>query len=103
MVIQHVLYFLAAADERNITRAARICGVKQPTLSLAIRQLETNLGVKLFERSARGIVLTPAGKAIRPHFTSALRALERARQAAGKVGSRTSDLAFIARPDRPPV
>jgi DNA-binding transcriptional LysR family regulator len=89
MVIPHVAYFLAAAAEQNITRAAKLCGVTQPTLSLAIKQLETDLGVKLFERTTRGTVLTPAGRAIRPHFMSVSRSLKKAKLVARHLEAAT--------------
>ena len=58
-------YFLAVADEGNITRAAARLHVSQPTLSTQLAALEDELGHKLFERSARGIALTEKGIALR--------------------------------------
>lgn len=57
-----VRYFLAVAQERNITRAAERLHLAQPSLSAAVKQLEEQLGVPLLERSGRGIALTPAGE-----------------------------------------
>jgi DNA-binding transcriptional LysR family regulator len=57
----HLEYFVAVAEERQITRAARKLSIAQPALSQAITQLETHVGVKLIERNARGVALTPAG------------------------------------------
>ncbi|WP_325557427.1 LysR family transcriptional regulator [Hypericibacter adhaerens] len=55
-------YFVAVADAGNVTLAARGLHVSQPAVSLAIRQLETALGLDLFVRQhARGMALTPAG------------------------------------------
>lgn len=54
-------YFLAIAREENITRAAQMLHVTQPTLSRQIMQLEEELGVKLFVRSNHNIILTEAG------------------------------------------
>jgi DNA-binding transcriptional LysR family regulator len=53
--------FLAVAEEANLTRAAEKLFTSQPAVSGHIRALEEELGVKLFERSARGMTLTPAG------------------------------------------
>ena len=58
-------YFLAVADEGNITRAAARLHVSQPALSTQLAALEDELGHKLFERSARGIALTEKGIALR--------------------------------------
>lgn len=54
-------YFLTVAQEQNITRAADILHITQPTLSRQLAQMEEDLGVTLFERDAKKISLTPAG------------------------------------------
>ena len=56
-------YFITAAEEGQITRAARRLHMAQPALSQAIAHLESDLGVELFERHPRGVTLTPAGEA----------------------------------------
>jgi len=56
-------YFITVAEEAQITRAARRLQLAQPALSQAITQLETELGVELLARNARGVTLTPAGAA----------------------------------------
>ena len=56
-----LLYFITAADEGQITLAAAKLHIAQPALSHAIAALESELGLMLFERHARGITLTPAG------------------------------------------
>ncbi len=60
----HLLFFVTVAEEGQITRAARKLHVTQPTLSQAITQLESDLGIELFERHPRGVTLTPAGEVL---------------------------------------
>ena len=55
-------YFLAIAEERSFTRAARRCHVAQPSLSRQIRALENSLGTRVFERLPREVRITRAGK-----------------------------------------
>ena len=60
--LRELRYFLAAADHRSATAAATAVNVSQPSISLAVADLEKRLGVQLFVRHhARGLALTPAG------------------------------------------
>jgi LysR family hydrogen peroxide-inducible transcriptional activator len=59
--IQQLRYAVAVADERHFGRAAAATHVSQPSLSAQVRELEQRLGVTLFERSPRGVMLTPEG------------------------------------------
>ncbi|QHJ00206.1 LysR family transcriptional regulator [Xylophilus rhododendri] len=84
-------YLLAIADAGSLTHAAEALGVAQPALSQAIKRLEADLGVRLFERSRRGAALTDAGRAIiddvRASLALAASATQRARAiAGGKAG-----------------
>src|SRR5438128_9319867 len=64
MELRHLRYFVAVADAGNLTVAAqRILHTSQPSLSRQIRDLEDEVGTELLTRSARGIDLTPAGRA----------------------------------------
>lgn len=68
MEMHQVRYFLALCGERNFSRAAKRCGVAQPSLSRAINLLEKEVGGSLFERNGRGATLWPLGRALRRHF-----------------------------------
>jgi DNA-binding transcriptional LysR family regulator len=59
--------FLAVCRENSISGAARLLGVSQPSVSVAIAQLEQRLGTTLFERSRQGIVLSSEGQALEQH------------------------------------
>lgn len=61
MEIRVLKYFLMAAREENITKAAELLHITQPTLSRQLQQLEEELGVKLFQRSNHSIRLTEDG------------------------------------------
>lgn len=75
-------YFLAACRVGSLTQAALDLQVAQPTLSEQVRKLEKSLGVTLFLRSTQGLVLTEAGKQLRPH---AERVLEEMQEAVASV------------------
>ncbi|WP_109030595.1 LysR family transcriptional regulator [Streptomyces rubrogriseus] len=80
-------YFVAVAEELNFARAAERLGISPPPLSRAIRRLEAELGVALFERTTHSVTRTPAGDVLLAEARVALDALEaagrRARRAAG--------------------
>ena len=80
--IVQVQYFLAVAREKHFTRAAQSCGIKQPTLSLAIKELEAALGGTLFKRGSGGASLTPFGRAVRPRMAAVARSALKVEQAA---------------------
>jgi LysR family hydrogen peroxide-inducible transcriptional activator len=64
MTLTELRYIVAVARERHFGRAAQTCFVSQPTLSVAVRHLEEELGVTLFERGRNEVVLTPVGERI---------------------------------------
>src|SRR4051812_18412429 len=78
MELRHLRYFVAIAEERSFTRAAERLWVAQPGLSTQIRQLETELGVRLFERHTRGVDLTDAGEVLLGRARAALAAADAA-------------------------
>src|SRR5260370_16325221 len=71
-------YVVTIADELSFTRAAKKLFVSQPALSRKIGELETSLGVKLFERSTRQVTLTKAGQVFVEEARAALAHTERA-------------------------
>ena len=64
MTLTELKYIVAVARERHFGKAAEACYVSQPTLSVAIKKLEEELDVKLFERSANEVTVTPLGEEI---------------------------------------
>lgn len=68
--------FVAIADSGNISRGAGDCYLAPSSASLRIKSLEQALGVKLFKRQARGVILTPAGMIMREHAKRCLADLE---------------------------
>jgi DNA-binding transcriptional LysR family regulator len=90
--LRHLRYFMAAATEENIGRAAQRVNVSQPALTKQIHDLERELGVQLFERTARGVQLTPPGRAFlvgaEATLASAQHAVRRAQAAERDVAGR---------------
>lgn len=85
MDLRQLRYFLAVAEAGSFTAAARAVPVSQPALSLAVRQLERELGADLFARLGRRISLTPAGDALLAPARQTLRDAEGARTAVAEV------------------
>ncbi|WP_416481425.1 LysR family transcriptional regulator [Streptomyces sp. CL12] len=85
MELRQLEYFVAVAEERNFTRAAERVHISQSGVSAQIRRLERELGAELFDRSARTVTLTVAGKAALAHARTALAAAGAVGQAVGEV------------------
>jgi DNA-binding transcriptional LysR family regulator len=81
MEIDQIETFLAVGTYGGFHRAAAALRVSQPAVSARIRALEDSLGVKLFTRTGPTLVISPAGKALRPHAEQLLRDVAKARQA----------------------
>jgi len=64
MTLTELKYIVAVARERHFGRAAEACFVSQPTLSVAIKKLEEELGTQIFERGSHEISVTPSGERI---------------------------------------
>jgi DNA-binding transcriptional LysR family regulator len=67
MSLDQLRYFVAAAEEGTIGRAAVRLHVSQPPVSRQIRALEDELGAELFERSPQGVTLLPVGETLLSH------------------------------------
>jgi Bacterial regulatory helix-turn-helix protein, lysR family len=80
-----VRYFLALCEEQNFTRAAKRCGVSQPSVRNAIKRLEEELGGDLFHRIKNGAKLSPLGVAIRPYLDQINECAEGARREAASI------------------
>ena len=82
MEMHQVRYFLAICKELNFTRAAKRCGVAQPSLTRAIKRLEIEFGGPLFHRDQKSTRLSMLGKLVQPQFAQIdLRARKAQRQA----------------------
>ena len=84
MNLQHIRYVLALCEERSFTRAAARCGVSQPSLTNAIKQLESEFGALLFLRGKRGAQPTTLALTMKPHLTHIRTKLERLERIAMK-------------------
>ena len=86
MELRHLRYFVAVAEAGSLTVAAeQTLHTSQPSLSRQIRDLEDEVGARLLTRRARGIELTPAGRAFLEHARSVLSQVEAAAEAARRV------------------
>jgi LysR family hca operon transcriptional activator len=85
MELRHLRYFVAVAEAGSLTVAARKLHTSQPSLSRQIRDLEEEVGAQLLTRGARGIELTPAGRAFLDHARAVLSQVAAAAEAARRV------------------
>lgn len=76
MELRQLEYFQMASRLKNITRAAQRLRVSQPNITVAIKKLETELGVQLFDRSQKQLTLTPEGSVFLKRIELALRNIE---------------------------
>ena len=99
MEIQHVRHFLAAAETGNLTRAAEALGIAQPALSQSLKRMEDKLGVRLINRSRRGITLNPVGQAILEDLRAGIGLLDEAEARAQQISlglAGTVTVGFVA-------
>lgn len=86
MELRHLRYFVAVAEVENVTLAAEALHVSQPPLSRQIQQLEDEMGVALFERTAKSLRLTKAGEVFARECRLILKQVDQAVAAARKAG-----------------
>src|SRR5260370_12940770 len=85
MELRHLRYLVAVADAGSLTVAAQRLHTSQPSLSRQIRDLEDEVAAQLLTRGARGIEMTPAGRAFLDHARAVLSQVEAATEAARRV------------------
>ena len=90
--------FIQAAELRSFSKAANELTVKTSTISRYVTDLETDLGIALFNRSTRGLVLTEGGRVFREHALLALQALDDARELTSSLNKTPQGLLRITTP-----
>ena len=95
MNFTRIEYFLAAAKYLNITKAASVLYITQPSLSKQISLLEDELGVPLFDRTSRALQLTPAGKLVRHEFSKLMPEIESIAEKVKRFRTEKSDALFV--------
>src|SRR6202048_1078736 len=86
MELRHLRYFVAVAETESLTLAAKTkLHTSQPSLSRQLRDLEEEIGAQLMTRTARGVALTPAGRAFLDHARGVLLQVDAAAEAARRA------------------
>jgi LysR family transcriptional regulator, salicylic acid-responsive activator of bsdBCD len=106
MDIRQLRYFIAIAEEKNITAAANRLHMSQPPLSLQLKQLEEELGVMLVERNGKRLELTDKGQVLYRHALNIVHSLEEAKNELqetdeGRKGSLSIGINTLSVPDFP--
>lgn len=86
MELRHIRYFMAVAEEMNFTKAAQKLAIAQPPLSRQIKELEEELGARLFERNSHSIRLTEEGILFKQYATQILELEGRSRDEISEMG-----------------
>ncbi len=85
MELYQIRSFLRVADEGSVSRAAEALHLTQPAVTQHVRALERELGTPLFDRTGRGVSLTPAGEALRRYAMRSLALLDECREALAEL------------------
>src|SRR5690606_37449848 len=102
MNLQQLRYVVATAEHRPMTDAAKSLYIAQPALSRAIRDLERELGVTLFARSGRGVVVTAHGHQVVKLAREALDAVREIELLDRQSAASSDDLRIAATPSLEP-
>ena len=94
--LRHLEAFVSAAKYRSFTRAAKSLNISQPTFTVQIRQLETELGVRLLDRNTRSVQLTRVGRNLVPAVERLLRDLGSILESAKGISSTKSGSVVMA-------
>ena len=78
MELTYLRYFKTIAEHGSMTAAAKALGVSQPTVTVAVKSLETELGTKLLQRNRDGVTLTETGQELVRHANEVFEVLARA-------------------------
>ena len=95
MELRHLRYFAAVAETCHFGQAAQQLHVAQPALSYAIRQLESELDVALFERTTRRVALTAAGEFLQGETERILKAVDHATEGVRRIADGRSGLVRV--------
>jgi LysR family hydrogen peroxide-inducible transcriptional activator len=90
MTLNELKFIVALAKSRNFRKAAEVCFVSQPALSLAVKKLEDELGVLLFERSRNDVIMTAVGELVIEQATRVIEEAKRIKEIA-KQGNNQHD------------
>ena len=99
MNLNQLIYFATLAQLQHVTRASEKLNIAQPSLSKAIANLEQELGVDLFEKQGRNVVLTRQGKLYLDYVEKALESLEEGRSALQRMQTELDqriDIGFVS-------
>lgn len=102
MELRHIRQFIVVAEEGHVTRAAERLGMQQPPLSQRIKAIEKELGVQLFQRKARGVDLTEAGRIFLDNARTILAQYERAFESTRRAARGEHGRLFVGVPPTAP-